>query len=206
MNTMKFIPRQIQVRIENEALVDNHETQLTTPVHPALGFYKITEHAFDPQWGTDHAACFDLRACLLVDDTVNAYTTHNEKKRKVVRRKMDDERGYILIEPGERVMVPTGLIFEIPVGYSVRLHSRSGLALKQGLVLANHEGVIDSDYFDPTYVVLTNDSLEETHIFHGDRIGQGEMIVDIAYNLAETKTRPEQKTNRQGGFGSTGIQ
>ena len=102
-------------------------------------------------------------------------------------------------------MVPTGLILDIPFGYSVRLHSRSGIAVKQGLVLANHEGVIDADYVDPTFVVLRNDSTEVAYVFHGDRVAQGEMIPDIAYRVTETKEKPQQKTDRVGGFGSTGT-
>ena len=187
--------------ILSEFLLGDH---VPTPPHPPLQYYKLHEKAFEPIWGTAHAACFDIRACLIVGDTVNVYSVYNDKSRKVVNHKMDDDRGYVLIAPGERLMVPTGLILDIPVGYSVRLHSRSGLALKQGLVLANHEGVIDADYVDPTFVVLFNDSLQEHYIFHGDRIAQGEMITDIAYEVLETKTQPTQKTDHVGGFGSTG--
>ena len=142
----------------------------TQPPHPALQFYKINPDAFDPQWGTEFAACFDLRACLTYGIPVNSYNRDNEKVPLTV---LSDATGpHIVVEPKSRVMVPTGLMFDIPVGFSVRLHSRSGLALKQALVLANHEGVIDSDYVDPTYVVLTNNSRKNAVIYHGDRIGQ----------------------------------
>lgn len=192
---MKFIPTYTQ----NEDGLYGSGSE-----HPALQYYKDMPEAFDPVWGTEYAACFDLKACLPLDSKVTAYGPDNEKIIKTVSRKMDDERGYILIEPRERVLVPTGLRFNIPVGYSMRLHSRSGLALKQGLVLANHEGVVDSDYVDPTYIVLTNDSDVPAYIFHGDRIGQGEMQIDIAYQLWNTQQLPQPKTDRKGGFGSTG--
>ena len=178
-------------------------TTLSSPQHPDLGFYKLTPSAFAPQWGTEHAACFDLRACLEVGATVKMYNAHNVKMDLTVEQA--EEGPCIPIHFGSRVMVPTGLILDIPFGYSVRLHSRSGIAVKQGLVLANHEGVIDADYVDPTFVVLRNDSTEVAYVFHGDRVAQGEMIPDIAYRVTETKEKPQQKTDRAGGFGSTGT-
>lgn len=175
-----------------------------TPSHPTLRYFKDMPEAFEPIWGTEHAACFDLKACLPIGSEVTAYSADNQKSKITVAQKMDDERGYILISPRQRVMIPTGLRFDIPTGYSVRIHGRSGLALKQGLVLANHEGVVDSDYVDPTFIVLTNDSDVDSYVFHGDRVGQGEMQVDIAYELAEMFAKPEPKSDRAGGFGSTG--
>lgn len=199
---MKYIPRTIHVTVEDEGIIDSMIKQLSTPEHPSLGFYKITPNAYEPVWGTDHAACFDLKACLVAGDTVNSYNAFNEKNRISVQE--GSERPFITISPNSRVLVPTGLIFDIPVGYSVRLHSRSGLALKQGLVLANHEGIVDSDYTNQTYVLLTNDSMVEEHIYGGDRIAQAEMMRDIAYEILECKAEPLPKTNRTGGFGSTG--
>ncbi len=186
------------------------------PNYPPLRFFKVLPDAIEPVWGTAHAACFDLCACLPLGIKVKNYSYANNKVEFSASwgSGMDDEdvigtdnmnRVGVLLMPGDRVMIPTGLIFDIPVGYSVRLHSRSGLALKQGLVLANHEGVIDSDYVDPTFVVLKNDSSEIQYVFHGDRIAQGEMIPDLAYDVLETSAKPRSKTNRAGGFGSTGV-
>jgi dUTP pyrophosphatase len=169
------------------------------PDAPTLKFFKINEEAFDPIWGTLHAACFDLAACLIETQLVKAFRPDNTSYEILVN-------GALQIEPGHRVMVPTGLKFDIPTGYSVRIHSRSGLAVKQGLVLANHEGVIDSDYVDPTYVVLTNTSTVTATVLHGDRIGQGEMVPDMAYEVNETFDEPKPKSDRKGGFGSSGVQ
>jgi len=181
---------------------------------PTLKAFKTHTDAILPIWGTDHAACFDLAACLVPGQVVKGFTVSNGKFEMVVGlfaskdEDVDVERWQtpsIVIQSGERLLVPTGLIFDIPNGYSVRLHSRSGLALKQGLVLANHEGVIDSDYIDPTFVMLTNTSRNIQYIFHGDRIAQGEMIRDYSYSVEETFDKPVAKTNRTGGFGSTGV-
>jgi dUTP pyrophosphatase len=166
-----------------------------------LKYFKLTPEAFAPEWSTEHAACFDLRACLLPVTVVKAYTETNIEFTKVTT----DGPNTVILNPGERVMIPTGLIFDIPLGYSVRLHPRSGLSLKQGLVLANQEGVIDSDYVHPTYLVIKNTSKVCVTITHGDRIAQGEMIPDISYDVQETPDKPQDKTDRKGGFGSTGV-
>lgn len=188
MVAMKFIP----------------DSNNATSKHPALRFFKIDPAAFAPQWGTEYAACFDLRACIPEGAVVKSFNRENVKVDLTSYKRPDQEQPFIVVEPGHRVMVPTGLMFNIPVGYSIRLHSRSGLALKQALVLANHEGVVDSDYVDPTFIVLTNNSNVAAEIFHGDRIGQGEMMEDIAFEILEQFEKPTQKSDRIGGFGSTG--
>jgi len=190
----------------------NHPVFLK-PSHPTLQYFKILPEAFEPEWGTDHSACFDLRACLPNGTTVKLFTVRNEPQEYQIGFgwKLGDEPSDVVgpesmtIRPGDRVLVPTGLILDIPFGYSVRLHSRSGLALKQGLVLANHEGVVDSDYVHPTFVLLTNTGRMDQQIMHGDRLAQAEMIVDIAYDILETSDQPQQKSNRVGGLGSTGV-
>ena len=107
--------------------------------------------------------------------------------------------------PGDRILVPTGLIFDIPTGYSVRIHPRSGLSYKQGLVLANLEAVIDSDYVQETFVLLYNRSEVDHTINNGDRIAQAEMVKREEYILWEIFDAPTQKTDREGGLGSTGV-
>jgi dUTP pyrophosphatase len=113
--------------------------------------------------------------------------------------------GKIVLMPGDRIMVPTGLIFDIPEGYSLRIHPRSGLSYKQGLVLANLEAVIDSDYVHETFVLLTNLSENPQTIYNGDRVAQAELVSQLKYEIEETTVMPTQKTDRVGGLGSTGV-
>jgi dUTP pyrophosphatase len=172
-----------------------------------LKFYKLFPEAFLPEWGSTHAACFDFKACLIAGTDITVYRETNEKIHNTVGREMTDEttvKSYLNIFPGERVMVPTGIIMDIPLGYSVRIHPRSGLSLKSGLVLANQEGVVDADYVEPTFILLHNQSTAMATIYHGDKIAQGEMVVAIKYNTQETPDKPQQKSERAGGFGSTG--
>ena len=115
------------------------------------------------------------------------------------------KNGTLQIFNMERVLVPTGLIFDIPDGYSVILHSRSGLAWNEGLYLTNCEGIIDSDYVDPVFVMMTNISQAPKVINNGDRICQAELVEKVYHSLTEIQDPPTQKTERDGGFGSTGT-
>ena len=102
-------------------------------------------------------------------------------------------------------MVETGLIFDIPIGYSIRIHPRSGLAFKKGITLLNAEGIIDSDYTDELKILLYNTSNIDFFVHQGDRIAQGELVKNLDYTIEECYTAPAKKTNRIGGFGSTGV-
>ena len=71
--------------------------------------------------------------------------------------------------------------------------------------MPNGEGIIDSDYYHQTFVMLYNSSADEVFIEDGERIAQGELIKNYDYTIEETEDVPEQKTSRVGGFGSTGV-
>ena len=121
---------------------------------------------------------------------------------EIRNRLVQNER--VQVNPNERVLIPTGLIFDIPNGHSVKLYPRSGLTLKQGLTLANNVGIIDSDYVEPVFAMVTNISGTTQYVKHNERICQGELSKDELCILEEISEKPERKTNRDGGFGSTG--
>lgn len=152
-----------------------------------------------PQHQTTHAACFDLAFQGSGKREIKGYSGKNKPVSRLYTS------GALTISPGDRILVPTGLILEIPEGYSVRLHARSGLSLKQGLVLANAEGVIDSDYIDEVFVLIHNISENSITINDGDRVAQAELVKNETYTIEQTPVRPIPKSNRAGGFGSTGV-
>ena len=164
-----------------------------------LSIYKTHPSIVLPKFATEQAACFDLSFQSAGKTEYTGYNAFNAK----IARTIHDKR--IIVMPGDRVMVSTGLIFDIPKGYSVRIHPRSGLSYKQGLVLANLEAVIDSDYVQETFVLLTNQSENPVIVNDGDRIAQAEMVKSEEYVLWEIFEAPTQKTDRVGGLGSTGI-
>ncbi|MTI03118.1 dUTP diphosphatase [Roseibium sp. RKSG952] len=119
-----------------------------------------------------------------------------------VRANLPDGKA-IILEPGERTLVPTGLRIEIPNGYEVQVRPRSGLALKHGITLPNTPGTIDSDYRGPLGVILLNAGQERFEISHGERIAQLVVapVVQASFEAVEELNVTERGA---GGFGSTG--
>ena len=109
----------------------------------------------------------------------------------------------LVLEPMARVLVPTGLSFEIPVGYEVQVRPRSGLAWRHGVTVLNAPGTIDADYRGEVKVLLVNLS-NETHTIHrGDRIAQ--LVVAQVTMAQMTLKQSLAETQRgSGGFGHTG--
>ena len=113
------------------------------------------------------------------------------------------DRGNMVLQPGARALVPTGLRIEIPHGYEVQIRPRSGLALKHGITLPNTPGTIDSDYRGPLGVIVMNAGQDAFEITHGDRIAQ--MVVAPVLQAEFELTEALSDTRRgDGGFGSTG--
>ena len=167
-----------------------------------LLFYKLDSEVKDPLRATEGSACFDLHSFMPEDSLVRVYINHQDEDIEIRERKV--VQGRVQINSTERMLVPTGLIFDIPVGYSVRLYPRSSLALKQGLTLANNVGIIDSDYVQPVFMMVCNMSGFQQFVTDGERICQAELVQEKQYVLLEINERPERKTDRDGGFGSTG--
>lgn len=132
-----------------------------------------------PHYETTEAAGADLRACL----------GKGEK---------------IIIAPGERKLVPTGMSFEIPSGHEVQIRPRSGLSLKTGLMVVNSPGTIDADYRGEVKVILGNLGDKEEVIEHGDRIAQMVLcpVIQANFRVSEDLSSTERGS---GGFGSTGT-
>ena len=139
-----------------------------------VSYVKMRENAIEPKYHTDGAAGFDFYAAI--DKPIN-------------------------IKPGEWAEVPFGIAMEIPVGYELRVRSRSGLAFKHS-VIAYH-GLIDSDYRGELSVLLHNTGSEEYVVLPGDRVAQG---VLSRYETAIFEEVSELSDTKRGtsGFGSTG--
>jgi dUTP pyrophosphatase len=129
-----------------------------------------------PAYETSGAAGMDLRACLAEP---------------------------MVLEPGQRALVPTGLYVEIPQGYEAQIRARSGLAVRHGIGLVNAPGTIDSDYRGEIRVLLINWGQEPFRIEHGERIAQ--MVVAPLSQVSWQPVEVLQPSGRgAGGFGHTG--
>lgn len=109
----------------------------------------------------------------------------------------------LVLEPGKRCLVPTGLAFAISPGYEIQVRPRSGLAIKHGIALVNSPGTIDADYRGEVRIILINHGQESFTINPGDRIAQLVVAPVCQVDLVEVSDLDETERGT-GGFGHTG--
>lgn len=129
----------------------------------------------EPQYQSDGASGFDLHA----DATM-------------------------VIQPGERALVPTGFYVSIPDGFELQVRPRSGLAAKKGITVLNAPGTVDADYRGEVQVILANLGPDPFPIVANDRIAQAVIAPVIRATLVKVDTLSET-VRGAGGFGSTGV-
>jgi dUTP pyrophosphatase len=111
--------------------------------------------------------------------------------------------GEILIKPGERVLIPTGIAVSLPDGYQLEVRPRSGLAFKAGITVLNSPGTVDPDYRGEIGVVLINLGREPFPVRPGDRIAQGVIVPFVRAEFQKVKKLPRSARGK-GGYGHTG--
>ena len=130
-----------------------------------------------PRYMTEHAAGMDIFAAVKKDET---------------------------ILPGKRIMIPTGFMVALPIGYEAEIRPRSGLALNHGVTLANSPGTIDADYRGEIGIIMINHGDAPFVIRRGDRIAQ--MVVRRVCRVTWAVSDNIELTSRgNGGFGHTKI-
>ena len=110
----------------------------------------------------------------------------------------------VTIAPGERALIPTGLLIALPDGHELQIRPRSGLALRHGIVLPNSPGTIDADYRGELQVILLNAGREPFVVTRGMRIAQAVLapVLRAAWREVDALDETERSTS---GFGSTGL-
>lgn len=109
----------------------------------------------------------------------------------------------VLIEPGQRALLPTGFAFALPPGYEGQLRPRSGLAFREGITLLNSPGTLDADYRGELKILLINHGQEVVQISRGQRIAQL-VISPVSQVRLELRDELSDTSRGGGGFGSTG--
>jgi len=132
-----------------------------------------------PAYETEHAAGMDLRAAVPQDEP-------------------------LVLHPGDRQAVPTGLAMAIPPGFEGQVRPRSGLAARSGVTCLNSPGTVDADYRGEVKVILINLGEEAVTVRRGDRIAQLLVAPVSSAVLQEVETLSETRRG-EGGFGSTGT-
>lgn len=144
--------------------------------------FKKLDHFGDlqlPAYETELAAGADLRAAVPADTPM-------------------------ILEPGARALVPTGLAMALPAGYEAQIRPRSGLAYKHGLTCLNTPGTIDADYRGEVKVLLINHGTDAFTINRGERIAQM-VIAPITQPAFKAVSELSETERGAGGFGSTGV-
>jgi dUTP pyrophosphatase len=159
----------------------NNVAEKSTLVGPIVGIVRLPhgEGLALPSYETAGAAGMDLRAAV------------------------PDDRP-LLILPGKRALVATGLVLEIPEGFEGQIRPRSGLAFKHGITCLNTPGTIDSDYRGEVKVLLVNLGDEDFSVTRGMRIAQM-VIAPVARATIEERSLAGGTERGAGGFGSTGT-
>jgi dUTP pyrophosphatase len=109
----------------------------------------------------------------------------------------------VVLAPGERRLVPTGITLAVPSGFEGQVRPRSGLAAREGVTVLNAPGTIDADYRGELQVLLVNLGSAPVHIRRGDRIAQL-VLAPVAAAVWHEVDRLPESARGQGGFGSTG--
>jgi len=120
-----------------------------------------------------------------------------------LRAAVPDDRPLILL-PGKRALVPTGLVLEIPEGFEGQVRPRSGLALKYGITCLNTPGTVDSDYRGEVKVLLINLGNDDFEVTRGMRIAQI-VFAEVTRAKVEERSLSGATGRGSGGFGSTGT-
>lgn len=145
-----------------------------------IKFKKLDERAIIPEYKTDGSAGFDINVLL-----------ENGVEKDIIKK-------------GEIKLYKTGLAMQLPNGYEAQVRSRSGLSLKNGVIILNSPGTIDSDYRGEICLITANLGKEDFAVENGMRLGQ---VIIAKYEKAEIEVVDEldDTTRGNGGFGSTGI-
>jgi dUTP pyrophosphatase len=110
----------------------------------------------------------------------------------------------VILQPGQRALISTGLRIAVPPGYEAQIRPRSGLALRHGISMVNSPGTIDSGFRNTVQLLLINHGQEPFAIRRGDRIGQM-VVAPVARAVWEEVEELPPSERGEGGFGSTGV-
>lgn len=153
---------------------------------------KLEEGAQIPVYGTEQAAGAD----------VHAYKVESINPKHMFEACLNEDNDLVL-KPGGRALISTGMSIQLPEGYEAQLRPRSGLALKHGISLANCTATIDSDYTGVVGIILINHGFEDFIVKNGERIAQM-VIAKHETALFEMVESLNETARGEGGFGHTG--
>ena len=157
-----------------------------------------------PSRATSQSAGFDIRAHL-TRGYVRVWAGSADEPTQVEPAESSgftSDEVQIVLQPGDRALIPTGFRARLPDGYEGQIRIRSSMAWKRGLTVPNSPGTVDADYPDEWFVLILNSSQRPKAIIHGERIAQ--VILNRFETADWTEGSVTASTARNGGLGSTG--
>lgn len=184
---------------------------MTDAAEPEIVFEPLYDDVETPGRATAESAGYDLRAHLrgrsvrvyraaadrIAEEETEAGGGGDRRPGETV-----GEAASLLLEPGDRALVPTGFRARLPPGHEAQVRIRSSLAFRKGILVPNAPGTIDADYPDEWLVLVQNGGSRPVRIRHGERIAQA--VVSRYEALPWRRGRVGVSTDRTGGLGSTG--
>lgn len=157
---------------------------------PVLKVFRVDKNVEIPEYKTYSSMCFDLQVSF-------------NGLLKNVTPEISSGKRIVSIAPNENALIGTGLIFDIPKGWGIKLYPRSSTGLKMSTTLSNSVGIIDEDYVNEVGLILHNVGTKTVFIEEYSTLAQAEIVKFHQLEIVEINEKPEVKTNRTGGFGST---
>lgn len=173
-----------------------------------LGVYRLGPEVKMPEYRAGMSACFDLSFCPTTDKVIG-YNSHS----KPIKRPLNADKS-LTIHPRERFLIPTGLVFKLSEifsvetfaditkekeelrQFSIRLYDNYELALKKGITLVTSEGIVDVDYQQEVFVMLTNIADSSVTLQYQEVVASGEVIVNELVKIIELTKSPVPHSNR----------
>ena len=169
-------------------------------------FKRLNSRAKAPEFATSGSHCFDLRVCFDWHDKIETFSLSSGGRSigQIYPEKLPCNGIGLWLQPDHIYKLPTGLSFQIPYGYALKIFIRSSSAYRRGITLINSVGIIDSDYRDELFLLVKSES---RHLLvNEERIAQGELVrskIKAEFREIEDVLPSDF---RVGGIGSTGVE
>lgn len=153
-----------------------------------MKIFRLNERAQTPQFIAEGSSCFELKACLDTGTKVRCYNPLN-KETQVPVRSISNKIG-VQLYPMQRMLIPTGLAFDVPVKHVLKLYPIVESSLTKGVILGSGTGIVDSNYTEELFVILYNTSDAVAVIEDGECVARALLEQTITYDLEEVVEKP----------------
>ena len=150
--------------------------------------FRLNEKATRPVFSNRKSPTFDIKACFDPNTKIKILNSLNKETFSLTKKA--NEKIVVHVYPQQRILIPTGLIFEVPADHTLKIYSSPEASNKRGLVLVNGIDMIKPDYVDEVFILLHNITDAVTTIEDGDYIAQAMLEKAVPCDITEVTERP----------------